>query len=173
MAEKIKRTTPRKPKIIEHDPTVFRYLKPTDADAMIMYRIKVIKDSKLTGMPACKRGWREEELLVRRQVICEYMGQGLGVRRTAEHIADRWGISMWTAKEYVKDAMKYLAENEEEAREYYRDIQVSRLENILENAMEAGQYKEATLATEQLSKLHGLYTEKKDINITTEFVFGE
>lgn len=173
MAGKIKRTTPKKPKVIEHDPTVFRFLKPTEADEIIRYRIQQIKNGAATGMPACKRGWREEELLVRRQIILEYLAQGLGCLRTAQHIADRWEVSIWTAKSYVKEALGYLKENEEDAREYYRDIQVSRLESILENAMAEGQYKEATLATEQLSKLHGLYTEKKDINITTEFVFGE
>lgn len=150
----------------------FQILEPDRADAFMRMVIQKHKDaSKMQGVQRSKRKWTQDELDVRNQVIWDYIAQGLSPVKVKENIAHRWGISLRTADNYFAEALDDLTQHTEGAREHYFKLQVTRLEGIVQEAMEHNQYKEAAMATEQLSKLYGLYAPQTQINITTEFNF--
>ena len=150
----------------------FQILDPDRADAYMRMTIQKHKEATRTqGAQRNLRKWTQDELDVRNQVIWDYISQGLSPVKVKENIAHRWGITMVTAGEYFKAAVEDLSKHTDEAREHYFNIQVARLEGIVQEAMDHHQYKEAAMATEQLSKLYGLYQPQTQINITTEFNF--
>lgn len=151
---------------------VFKYLEPEQIDAWMKTR----KEENYMKKGHVKRPWGEDELLIRRQVIIDYIGQGLSRRRIIEHLMDRWEITDRTAYNYYTDAIKYLAKDNEKFKEYNRDKMTERLEYIMTEAIERGCYKEAVMAAAELDKILGLQQENKKIEITdfkTEFKFGE
>lgn len=151
---------------------VFKYLDPEQIDAWMKTR----KEENYMKKGHVKRPWQEDELLIRRQVIIDYIGQGLSRRRIIEHLMDRWEITDRTAYNYYTDAIKYLAKDNEKFKEYNRDKMTERLEYIMTEAIERGCYKEAVMAAAELDKILGLQQENKKIEITdfkTEFKFGE
>lgn len=151
---------------------VFKYLDPEQIDAWMKTR----KEENYMKKGHVKRPWGEDELLIRRQVIIDYIGQGLSRRRIIEHLMDRWEITDRTAYNYYTDAIKYLAKDNEKFKEYNRDKMIERLEYILTEAIDRGCYKEAVMAAQELDKILGLQVDNKKIEITdfkTEFKFGE
>ena len=158
------------PAVQEEEP--FQLLDPDRADAYIRMCIQKHKEATCTqGKARESRKWTQDELDVRNQVIWDYIAQGVQPVRIVENIAHRWGISMRSAYKFWHEALDDLSANTDEAREHYFHIQVARLEGIVQEAMDHHQYKEAAMATEQLSKLYGLYAPQTQINITTEFNF--
>lgn len=151
---------------------VFKYLDPEQIDAWMKTR----KEENYMKKGHVKRPWQEDELLIRRQVIIDYIGQGLSRRRIIEQLCDRWEITDRTAYNYYTDAIKYLAKDNDKFKEYNRDKMTERLEYIMTEAIERGCYKEAVMAAAELDKILGLQQENKKIEITdfkTEFKFGE
>lgn len=152
---------------------IFRYLTPEECDNMVK--------AKLATNPRHVKGqvgrcWDEGELLARHQVIIDYIAQGLSRRRVVEEIMARWGIAPKTAYEYYKEAVSYMGKDNDEFVAYNRDIQRERLEGIITEALEAHQYKEATMACAELDKILGLQqtTQKVELDaVNTKFDFGE
>ena len=143
-------------------PDTFKFLKPEEIDAIIKNRVKIASKAK---------PWTEPEIMMRNQVIIDLIGQGLSRRRIMEEIMSRWGVKTTTAKTYIKDAYDVLLRGNEEFVEYNRDKQVERLENIITEAMEHGEYKAAVMATAELNKLLGLTTNQKITLENTDRVF--
>lgn len=150
---------------------VFKYLNPDQIDAWMRTRKE---EHNMKGY--CKKPFSEDELLIRRQVIIDYIGQGLSRRRIIEHLMDRWEISERTAYSYYADAIKFLSKGNEKFVEYNRDKMIERLEYILTEAIDNACYKEAVMAAQELDKIMGLQVDNKKIEITdirTDFKFGE
>ena len=146
-------------------PDTFQFMSPAEIDAII----------KAKAPNACKTNpWTEAELMMRNQVIIDLIAQGLSRRRIQEEIMSRWGVKSTTASNYVKEAYDAMLRSNEEFLEYNRDKQVERLENIITEAMEAHEYKAATLAVAELNKLLGLTINTKVTieNADRTFKFG-
>lgn len=148
-------------------PDTFKFLKPEEIDNIIKIKITALNDN-------VEKTWKESELMMRNQVIIDLIGQGLSRRRIQEEIMARWGIAQSTANTYIRMAYDVLLKGNEEFIEYNRDKQVERLENIITEAMEAGEYKAAVMATAELNKLLGLTTNQKITleNADRVFKFG-
>ena len=145
-------------------PESFKFLSPEEIDEIIRNRVSVAK----------KDPWTETEIMMRNQVIIDLIAQGLSRRRIQEEIMSRWGVKTTAAKTYIKDAYDTLLRSNEEFLEYNREKQVERLENIITEAMEAGEYKAAVMATAELNKLLGLTIQQKVTleNVDRVFRFG-
>lgn len=142
----------------------FKYLTPEEVDVFV--RSKVSRHNE-KGTHTRNSKWTDGEKLIRRQVILDYLAQGLSRRRIVEQLADRWGIKIDTAYDWVSDAYKYLGEDKEEFKAHNRDIMQERLENIMAEALEAHCYKEAVMAASELDKILGLQVDKKEIDVNT------
>ena len=151
---------------------IFKYLKPEEIDAAMIARINDHRNVKGEK----NKEWQEDELMMRRQVIIDYMAQGLSRRRIVEHLCDRWGICMRVAYVYYSDAIRLLAKDSEEFMEFNREKMVERLEYIMTEALDTGNYREAVMACQELDKILGLQSETKKLEIKelqTTFKFGE
>jgi len=151
---------------------IFKYLTPEEIDKAMITRINEHRNIK--GQK--NKEWQEDELMMRRQVIIDYMSQGLSRRRIVEHLCDRWQINLRTADVYYVDAIRFLAKDSEKFVDFNRDKMVERLEYIMTEAIESGNYREAVMACQELDKILGLQSETKKIEIKelqTTFKFGE
>lgn len=151
---------------------VFKYLTPEEIDKAMIARINDHRNIKGER----NKEWQEDELMMRRQVIIDYMAQGLSRRRIVEHLCDRWQIALRTADIYYVDAIRFLAKDSEEFVDYNREKMVERLEYIMTEALDTGNYREAVMACAELDKILGLQSETKKVEIKelqTTFKFGE
>lgn len=139
-------------------PPVFKFMSPEEVDNLMK---KHIHGAKGGGKDTHRFRWTEPMIMLRRQVVCDLIGQGLSRRRIVEELMSRWEIDTTASYEYIKDAFEYLLQGNDEYMEYNRDKQVERLENIITEAQQAGDYKAATMATTELNKLLGLTTSSK------------
>ena len=146
-------------------PDSFQFLEPAEIDNIIKARLQ--------NAGKC-HPWTEAELTMRNQVIIDLIGQGLSRRRIQEEIMSRWGVSISTARGYIKDAYDVLLKGNEEYIQYQRDQQIERLETIITEALEAHEYKAAVMATAELNKLLGLTTKQQVTieNVDRTFKFG-
>lgn len=108
-----------------------------------------------------KKAWKEDELLVRHQLIINWLGQGIPTMEIARTMMNLWGITDSSAFKYLQEAMKYLSASTDEYRDHMRDVQVSKLERWAEECRLMGKYLEASKMQEQINKLLGLYQDKK------------
>lgn len=108
-----------------------------------------------------KKPWKDEELLVRHQLIINWLGQGMPTMDIARTMMNLWGITDSSAFAYLKEAMKYLSSSSDEYRDHMRDVQISKLERWAEECRLCGKYLEASKFQEQINKLLGLYQDKK------------
>ena len=121
-----------------------------------------------------KHTWQESPLLLRRQIIIDLLGQGLSKTRIVEELMARWNIHNAVAYNYINDAYDYIAETYKEDTPKLRDIAISRLESLAEDALLNRDRASALKAYDQINKLQGLYEEKvkTDNNLTITFDFG-
>ena len=86
----------------------------------------------------------------------------------------RWDIHNAVAYNYINDAYDYIAETYKEDTPKLRDIAISRLESLAEDALLNRDRASALKAYDQINKLQGLYEEKvkTDNNVTITFDFG-
>lgn len=154
------------------EPPVFKFMEPEEIDNLFL---NFIHGSKQGGKSTHRFQWTEPMLMLRRQVVCDLIGQGLSRRRIVEELMNRWEIDTTAAYEYIKDAFDYLLQGNEEYMEYNRDKQIERLENIITEAQMASDFRSATMAAAELNKLLGLTTSQKLTIEGTDrvFRFGE
>lgn len=140
--------------------------EPEVIDGFIRNRINQapIKGGKM-GRRCPDNTWSDYELELRNAVIYDLITK-MSRENVAREIMSRWDVSMSTARRYVTYALKclvdiYKEENEEEVKQYYK----TRIEEIMKNALEAGNNKVALSAIEMLNKMNGFYSEKKEINL--------
>lgn len=155
----------------------FKFLTPEEQDKIVLQIIdKAYKRNKTEGKHNWGCRWTDEAIAVRRQVVIEYLAQGLGHYRIAQELQNRWKVAYKTAAGYIKDAVEYMGTNIAEINEYNYEIAVQRLENILEDALANNNRKEALQSIDLLNKIQGLYVNKVEADVkadtTIEFKFG-
>ena len=122
--------------------------------------------------------WTEAELELRDAVIMDYLTvNGLSRERTAQQIADRWDVSMQSARNYVRDAITRFAKNYVEIDEATRKkLFEEKLQSIYEDAVSAKDRQSSLRAIDILNKMNGMYTDKSDVNVNVDgkitFEFG-
>lgn len=155
----------------------FKFLSPDEQDKIVLQVIdKAYKRNKTEGKNNWGCKWTDEAIAIRRQVIIEYLAQGLGHYRTAQELQNRWQVAYKTAAGYIKDAVEYMGTNIAEINQYNYEIAVQRLESILEDALADKNRKEALQTIDLLNKIQGLYVNKVEADVkadtTIEFKFG-
>lgn len=146
-----------------------------EIDEFIKGEIKRHTVSKEKAQSSKARGWFKEPLLLRRQAVMKMLSKGYTKASCVAEIMNRWEVCEQSARNYIKDAMDYIAQNYAEDTERLKDILMFKLESLAENASQANDRKNALKAYDQISKLAGLYTEKVEVQAETEirFNFGE
>ena len=142
------------------------FSEPEIIDGLMKSRLKTF--SRKGGTFSNKtNNWTEEELEIRNGVILDYIGkQGLSREETARQIATRWDINMNTARKYVTMAIKALADNwTEEDKDQVRKLYIEKIEAIMQEALERNQLDSAMKAQDMLNKIHGLYSEKQQVEL--------
>lgn len=143
-----------------------------EIDAFIKGEIERHKMVKGKQAPQRARAWSEEPLLLRRQVVMKMLSKGLTKASCVQEIMSRWDVAEQTARNYIKDAMDYIAENYKEDTEHLKDVLMFKLESLAEDASLHNDRKSALKAYDQISKLAGLYDEKLKIEAETVIKFG-
>lgn len=128
------------------------------------------------GHPRRKDGasWRPEALLLRRQAIMRMLGEGKTKWTIISEVMRRWGVAEKTAKTYVNDCYKFVADSYREDTESLREILVHRLESMVEDAISSRDRKSALKAYEMLAKISGVLDDKIRLEgeTTIKFDFG-
>lgn len=137
---------------------------PEEIDAAIKSRI----NSFCTKGGKNSSAWTEDEMQLRDSVIWEYLvKQGLSREDTAQQIAARWDITVSTARKYVMKAIKNLANafKESDNLEEIKRMYLSRIEGVLQTALDRGALDSSLKALDLYGKSLGFFNEKKDINL--------
>lgn len=89
-----------------------------------------------------------------------------------EWVRSEYGVSEITASRYYHDAQKILQDNlpDPELVDKIRNEQIARVTAIARKAVENGDTKNALKALDMLNKIAGLYTEKQEVNITSDTI---
>ena len=150
---------------------------PEKVDAIIKSRLAQFSTKGGTQKNSLVK-WTEAELELRDAVIMDYLTvNGLSRERTAQQIADRWDVSMQSARNYVRDAITRFAKNYVEIDEAKRKkLFEERLQSIYEDAVSAKDRQSSLRAIDILNKMNGMYTDKSDVNVNVDgkitFEFG-
>lgn len=142
------------------------FSSPEEIDSLINSRLKQFPRK---GGKSCSKhvSWSEAELQIIDSVIWDYMAkQGLSREATAQQIYSRWDISLSTARKWITDSIKRIANTySEEEQEEVRRVWLERCEAILQDAIETRDKQNALKALDLMGKSLGLYKESKDINV--------
>ena len=118
--------------------------------------------------------WDGEVLDCRNYIIYNYIRQGLSRQRVIEEIANRWGVSLNVSDKYYKEALEGLVIENDAVVDAARNIAIERLNKMVEDCSMQHRYDSALKALDLLNKINGLYTEKKEIEVTgLQFDFGD
>lgn len=150
--------------IEENNNKVSIFSEPEKIDAVIKTKLSCFRARGGSVLPK-KAFWTESEIELMDGVILSYITeQGMSRERTAQQIKERWGISMSTARRYIKECIDRLAANTQEDSEKMRRIWMERCESILTDAIENHQKDSALKALDMLGKSMGLYRENVNIS---------
>ena len=142
------------------------FSNPEEIDSLINSRLKQFPRK---GGKSCSKhvSWSEAELQIIDSVIWDYMAkQGLSREATAQQIYSRWDISLSTARKWITDSIKRIANTySEEEQEEVRRVWLERCESILQECIETRDKQNALKALDLMGKSLGLYKESKDINV--------
>ena len=150
---------------------------PEKVDAIIKSRLAQFSTKGGTQKNSLVK-WTEAELELRDAVIMDYLTvNGLSRERTAQQIADRWDVSMQSARNYVRGAITRFAKNYVEIDEATRKkLFEEKLQSIYEDAVSAKDRQSSLRAIDILNKMNGMYTDKSDVNVNVDgkitFEFG-
>lgn len=153
------------------------FSEPEKVDAIIKSRLAQFSTKGGTQKNSLVK-WTEAELELRDAVIMDYLTvNGLSRERTAQQIADRWDVSMQSARNYVRDAITRFAKNYVEIDEATRKkLFEEKLQSIYEDAVSARDRQSSLRAIDILNKMNGIYTDKSDVNVNVDgkitFEFG-
>lgn len=135
-----------------------------EIDATIKSKLKCFFRN---GGTAPQTKWSDDELALMDAVIWDYLTVGcLSREQTAQELKKRWDIHISTARKYVKDAIRRLANQFEEDTETKRKLFLEKCESILADALEDGQRKTALQALDTIAKASGFYKETKEVEIS-------
>lgn len=142
------------------------FSKPEEIDALINSRLQQFprKGGKTSSRNV---SWSEAETQIIDSVILDYITkQGLSREACAQQIHYRWDISLSTARRYVTDSIKRMADTyTKEEQEEVRRVWLERCESILQDAISTRDKQNALKALDLMAKSLGLYKETKDINV--------
>lgn len=145
------------------------FSNPDEIDALINSRLKQFprKGGKTSSRNV---SWSEAEIQIVDSVIWDYMAkQGLSREATAQQIHYRWDISLSTARKWIMDSIKRIANTySEEEQEEVRRVWLERCESILQECVETRDKQNALKALDLMAKSLGLYKETKDINLDVD-----
>lgn len=153
------------------------FSEPEKVDAIIKSRLAQFSTKGGTQKNSLVK-WTEAELELRDAVIMDYLTvNGLSRERTAQQIADRWDVTMQSARNYVRDAITRFAKNYVEIDEATRKkLFEEKLQSIYEDAVSAKDRQSSLRAIDILNKMNGMYTDKSDVNVNVDgkitFEFG-
>lgn len=165
---------------MEQQVTIFSDPRTIDTLIRNKFATKPSSDPKAPKSSSKKTVWTKDEIELIDGVILSYITEdGLSREKTAQQISDRWGMSMSTARRYVKDAIDRFYERYKED-DLARKIKVwhERVEEILKQAIEDHNKDAAVRALDMLAKSYGAYQTKQDITFNggdtpIKFDFGE
>ena len=142
------------------------FSSPEEIDSLINSRLKQFPRK---GGKSCSKhvSWSDAEIQIIDSVIWDYMAkQGLSREATAQQIYSRWDISLSTARKWITDSIKRIANTySEEEQEEVRRVWLERCESILQECIETRDKQNALKALDLMAKSLGLYKETKDINV--------
>lgn len=142
------------------------FSNPDEIDALINSRLQQFprKGGKTSSRNV---SWSDAEIQIIDSVIWDYISkQGLSREATAQQLYSRWDISLSTARRYVTDSIKRMADTyTKEEQEEVRRVWLERCESILQDAITSGDKQNALKALDLMAKSLGLYKETKDINV--------
>lgn len=137
-------------------------------------QIDAVINARLDQMPAkggksnsVKNAWTEDEKELKNAVIMQYIAeQGLSKDRTAQQIANRWHITLGTARNWVYAAVKEFASSfPEETQEHARKVWLERCEQVLQDAIDTRDKQSALKALDLMGKSMGIYKETKQLDV--------
>lgn len=142
------------------------FSNPDEIDALINSRLQQFprKGGKTSSRNV---SWSESEIQIIDSVIWDYIAkQGLSREATAQQIYSRWDISLSTARKWITDSIKRIANTyTKEEQEEVRRVWLERCESILQECIETRDKQNALKALDLMGKSLGLYKETKDINV--------
>ena len=145
------------------------FSSPEEIDSLINSRLKQFPRK---GGKSCSKhvSWSDAEIQIIDSVIWDYMAkQGLSREATAQQIYSRWDISLSTARKWITDSIKRIADTySEEEQEEVRRVWLERCESILQECIETRDKQNALKALDLMGKSLGLYKENKDINLDVD-----
>ena len=145
------------------------FSNPEEIDSLINSRLKQFPRK---GGRSCSKhvSWSEAEIQIIDSVIWDYMAkQGLSREACAQQIYSRWDISLSTARKWITDSIKRIANTySEEEQEEVRRVWLERCESILQECIETRDKQNALKALDLMGKSLGLYKESKDVNLDVD-----
>lgn len=137
---------------------------PQVIDGIIKNRINSFS---ARGAKNNRTSWTEDEIELRNAVVLDYIGkQGMSREETARQLSNRWSISMPTARNYVRDAIKdFVAIYKDKDKQEIFETYTNRLEGILQNALDNNQKDIALKTLDILNKMNGFYSDKTKIEV--------
>ena len=145
------------------------FSSPEEIDSLINSRLKQFPRK---GGRSCSKhvSWSEAEIQIIDSVIWDYMAkQGLSREATAQQLYSRWDISLSTARKWITDSIKRIANTySEEEQEEVRRVWLERCESILQECIETRDKQNALKALDLMGKSLGLYKESKDVNLDVD-----
>lgn len=152
--------------MMEQKNSINIFSNPEEIDSLINSRLKQFPRK---GGRSCSKhvSWSEAEIQIIDSVIWDYMAkQGLSREATAQQIYSRWDISLSTARKWITDSIKRIANTySEEEQEEVRRVWLERCESILQECIETRDKQNALKALDLMGKSLGLYKESKDVNL--------
>lgn len=110
----------------------------------------------------------QNEKKARQNVIIDMIRKGYSRKRLVQWVQENYGLSYKYSWDVVAEVYKMLAEtNNDELVEATRAIQLERVEAILKDSIEKGDRKSALKALDLINKMHSLYVEKKEIDVSS------
>lgn len=145
------------------------FSSPEEIDSLINSRLKQFPRK---GGKSCSKhvSWSEAEIQIIDSVIFDYIAkQGLSREACAQQIYSRWDISLSTARKWITDSIKRIANTySQEEQEEVRRVWLERCESILQECIETRDKQNALKALDLMGKSLGLYKENKDINLDVD-----
>ena len=145
------------------------FSNPEEIDSLINSRLKQFPRK---GGKSCSKhvSWSEAEIQIIDSVILDYIAkQGLSREACAQQIYSRWDISLSTARKWITDSIKRIANTySQEEQEEVRRVWLERCESILQDAISTGDKQNALKALDLMGKSLGLYKESKDVNLDVD-----
>ena len=145
------------------------FSSPDKIDALINSRLQQFprKGGKTSSRNV---SWSDAEIQIIDSVIWDYIAkQGLSREATAQQIYSRWDISLSTARKWITDSIKRIANTyTKEEQEEVRRVWLERCESILQSCLETRDTQNALKALDLIAKSLGLYKETKDVNLDVD-----